>query len=161
MTITTALKEALNDAITSGKFIDTKIVLFSRRDSSGKVYKPKALYANSHVLKTIPYFNAREFPLCPLCGVLNDPFLEYFLANFRNRRSRTLPRPLTMASSQRTTDTPRIVTLKRIGILRVPLPRMTRRNLTDKKLCTANTKNMFGWARLSGSKTWLSLRAFT
>lgn len=86
MTIATALKEALNDAITSGEFIDTKIVLFSRRDSSGKVYKPKALYANSHVLKTVPYFNAREFPLCPLCGILNDPFPEYFLANFRNRR---------------------------------------------------------------------------
>ena len=67
MTITTALKEALNDAISSGKFIDTKIVLFSRRDSSGRVCEPKALYANSHVLKSIPYFNDREFPLYPLC----------------------------------------------------------------------------------------------
>ena len=62
MTITTALKVALNDGITSGKFIDTQIILFSRRDSSGRVSKPKPLYANSHVLKSVPYFNDREFP---------------------------------------------------------------------------------------------------
>jgi hypothetical protein len=48
--------------------------------------------------------------------------LEYFLANFRNRRSRTSLRPLTMASSQRTTGTLRIVTLKRIGTSESPAP---------------------------------------
>ena len=73
MTITTALKEALNDAISSGRFIDTKVVLFSRRDSSGRVCKPKPLYANSHVLKSVPYFDTRELFLYPLCGVWNDP----------------------------------------------------------------------------------------
>lgn len=73
--ITAALQEALNDAISSGKFIDTKIVLFSRRDSFGRVCKPKALYANSHVLKSVPYFNDRESPLCLPCNARNDPAL--------------------------------------------------------------------------------------
>ena len=62
---TLALREALNDAISSGKFVDTKIVLFSRRDNSGRVCKPKALYASSHVLSSVPYFKDREFPPCP------------------------------------------------------------------------------------------------
>jgi len=162
MVVTTVLKEALNEAITSGKFIDTKIVLFSRRDSSGRVCKPKALYANSHVLKSVPYFNARKFLHRVLFAVFEMTlFLEYFLVNFRNRRPRISLRPLTMKSSQRTTGTLLIVTLKRIGILRVPLPRTARRNLIDRRLCMANTKNMSRWARLSGFKTWLSLRAFT
>jgi len=69
MTLTPALQEALNDAISSGNFIDTKVVLYSRRDSSGRVCKPKALYANSHVLKSVPYFNDREFSPCSLHGV--------------------------------------------------------------------------------------------
>lgn len=73
MTITTALKEALNDAISSGKFIDTQIILYSRRDSSGRVCKPKALYANSHVLKSVPYFNDRECPQHAPCTISNNP----------------------------------------------------------------------------------------
>jgi len=66
-----------------------------------------------------------------------------------------------MKSSQRTTDTLLIVTLKRIGILRVPLPRAAGRNLNDRRLFMANTKNMSRWARLLGFKIWLSSRAFT
>ena len=65
MMTTLTLREALNDAISSGRFIDTKVVLFSRRDSIGKVCKPRALYANSHVLQSVPYFKDREFPLRP------------------------------------------------------------------------------------------------
>ena len=61
MTATTALEEALNDAISSGRFIDTKIVLFSRRDSTGRICKPKALYANSHALESVSYFKDCEF----------------------------------------------------------------------------------------------------
>ena len=80
---TLALREALNDAISSGKFVDTKVVLFSRRDNAGRVCKPKSLYANSHVLRTVPYFKDRESLLCystahkiilPL--VLFGPFAE-------------------------------------------------------------------------------------
>lgn len=53
--------EALDTSITSGHFVDTKIYLFSHRNSSGFVCKPKALYANSTVLKSVPYFNDRTF----------------------------------------------------------------------------------------------------
>ena len=90
MTITTPLKEAWNDAIYSGKFIDTQIILFSRRDTSARVCKPKALYANSHVLKSVPYFNNREFSpyptscACNDCspGVLSGPFSESEIKGF-------------------------------------------------------------------------------
>lgn len=90
MPITTALEEALNDAISSGKFIDTQIILFSRKDSSGRICKPKALYANSHVLKSVPYFDDREFPLhIPYKaqgdtppGVLSGPFSESEIKDF-------------------------------------------------------------------------------
>lgn len=60
MAATTALRKALNKGISSGSFVDTKIILYSYRDSSGRVCRPKALYANSHVLKQVPYFNDRE-----------------------------------------------------------------------------------------------------
>ena len=61
MSATTALLEALNQGISSGNLVDTKIILYSHRDSSNRVRRPKALYANSHVLKTVPYFNDREY----------------------------------------------------------------------------------------------------
>jgi len=61
MSATTALLEALNQGISSGNLVDTKIILYSHRDSSNRVCRPKALYANSHVLKTVPYFNDREY----------------------------------------------------------------------------------------------------
>ena len=88
--ITTSLKRALNDGISSGKFIDTQIILFSRRDSSGRVCKPKPLYANSHVLKSVPYFKDRELPsyfTCCACidiypGVLSGKFSESEIKDF-------------------------------------------------------------------------------
>jgi len=58
---TLPFREALNESISSGRFVDTKIILFSQKDPSGTVCKPKALYASSHVLKTVPYFSDREF----------------------------------------------------------------------------------------------------
>jgi len=60
MAATTALCETLNRGISSGNLVDTKIILYSHRDSSGRVCRPKALYASGHVLKTVPYFNDRE-----------------------------------------------------------------------------------------------------
>ena len=62
MAATTALREALNRGISSGNLVDTKITLYSHRDSSGRICRPKALYANSYVLKTVPHFNDRECP---------------------------------------------------------------------------------------------------
>jgi len=60
MAATPALCWALNEGISSGTLVDTKIILYSRRKSSGIVCQPKALYANSGVLKTVPYFIDRE-----------------------------------------------------------------------------------------------------
>ena len=54
------LREALNDSISSGRFVDTKILLFSHRDSSGTICKPRALYASSRVLRSVPHFNDRK-----------------------------------------------------------------------------------------------------
>ena len=68
MAATLPLCEALNESIPSGRFEDTMITLYSRRDPSGNVYALKTLYANSHVLKTVPYFNRRKCPLHLLCG---------------------------------------------------------------------------------------------
>ena len=60
MAATTLLREALNKGISSGNLIDSKVILYSHRDSSGRVSRPKALYASSYVLKTVSYFNDRE-----------------------------------------------------------------------------------------------------
>ncbi|KAF9649997.1 hypothetical protein BDM02DRAFT_3268320 [Thelephora ganbajun] len=51
------LLEALNDSIVSGTFIDTKFYVFSRREASGRVGSPRALYCSSRVLNTVPYFS--------------------------------------------------------------------------------------------------------
>ncbi|KAF9646805.1 hypothetical protein BDM02DRAFT_3118097, partial [Thelephora ganbajun] len=51
------LRQVLNQGISSGNLVDTKIILYSHRDSSGRVCRPKALYTNSHILKTVPYFS--------------------------------------------------------------------------------------------------------
>ena len=56
-----ALLEALKGSITSGRFVDTKIYLFSQRNAAGEVCKPKVLYANSGVLRSVPYFDACAF----------------------------------------------------------------------------------------------------
>lgn len=61
MAATTALREALNQGISSGNLIDTKIILYSRRDSLGRICRPKPLYANSNVLKKVPYFEGLLF----------------------------------------------------------------------------------------------------
>ena len=53
---------ALNESTSSGRLEDTKIILYSRIDSSGAVCRPRVLYASSHVLKTVPYFNDRKPP---------------------------------------------------------------------------------------------------
>jgi len=60
MAAATALREALNQGISSGNLVDTKIIVYSHRDSSGRVCRPKALYTSSHVLKTIPHFDNCE-----------------------------------------------------------------------------------------------------
>jgi len=116
----TALEEALNDAISSGRFIDTKVVLFSQRDSAGRICKPKALYANSHVLESVPYFKDCEFSLRSSM-VYDNPSSQYYLEHLPRQRSGTFLRP-TATSSPRTTAILRIVTSRRISISRTPTP---------------------------------------
>lgn len=60
MAATPALRKALSLGISSGHLVDTKIILYSHRDSSGRVCRPKALYTNSDVLKTVRHFCHRE-----------------------------------------------------------------------------------------------------
>lgn len=90
MAATTVLREALNEGISSGNFIDTKIILYSHRDSSGRIYGPRALYANSHVLKTVCYFNDRECAVCHLWYqsiTRISPLLEVLFGNFAESQS--------------------------------------------------------------------------
>ena len=61
MATTTPLREVLNKGIFSGNLVDTKIIVYSYRDSTGQVCRPKALYTSSHVLKTVPHFNDGEY----------------------------------------------------------------------------------------------------
>jgi hypothetical protein len=59
------LLDALSDSITSGTFVDAKFYVFSRREASGSVGSPRALYCNSRVLNTVPYFSS--------CGYRGPP----------------------------------------------------------------------------------------
>ena len=52
------LLDALNDSISSGTFIDTKFYVFSRREPSGRVSSPRALFCNAQILDAIPYFSS-------------------------------------------------------------------------------------------------------
>ena len=73
MPATLPLREILNESIPSGRFEDTKVILYSRRDTSGNICGPRALYASSHVLKTVPYFNDREsFNMRPFWIAVNN-----------------------------------------------------------------------------------------
>ena len=90
MAATTALREALNQGISSGNLIDTKIIVYSHRDSSGRVCRPKALYTNSHVLKTVPYFNdcERTVTLDTTCTELHTVIFKVLFGNFTESQSR-------------------------------------------------------------------------
>ena len=90
MAATTALREALNQGISSRDFIDTKIILYSHRDAHGRVCRPKPLYANSHVLKTVPYFNDREHtPTLDIARVRSNSIVsEVLFGNFAESRSK-------------------------------------------------------------------------
>ena len=52
------LLDALHDSISSGTFIDTKFYAFSRREGSGRVSSPRALYCNGRILDAVPYFSS-------------------------------------------------------------------------------------------------------
>ena len=90
MAATTALREALNQGISSGSLVDTKIIVYSHRDSSGRVCRPKALYTNSHVLKTVPYFHdcERTATLDITRAELHTNVFKVLFGNFTESQSR-------------------------------------------------------------------------
>ena len=90
MAATNALREALNQGISSGNLVDTKIILYSHRDSSGRICRPKALYANGHVLKSVPYFNDREsaVTLDIGCTEPHDVVLKVLFGHFAESQSK-------------------------------------------------------------------------
>ena len=90
MATTVALREALNQGISSGNLVDTKIILYSHRDSSDRVCRPKALYTNSHILKTIPYFNDRESAatLGTTCTEFHNVVFKVLFGTFAESQSR-------------------------------------------------------------------------
>ena len=113
MPASTALCEALNQGISSGIFVDTKIILYSRRDSSGRVCRPKVLYANSHVLKTVPYFQDRG--CLATVNILEEPHVVGFKSSSgvsRRPNQRTSRKKLTKQNLQKNTDIYPIVTLR-------------------------------------------------
>jgi hypothetical protein len=92
MAATIALREALNQGISSGNLVDTKIIVYSRRNSSSQVCRPKPLYASSHVLKTVPYFNDREFTPTPdfIRAKPHTTISEVLFGNFAEAQPRGL-----------------------------------------------------------------------
>jgi len=77
------LLDALTDSITSGTFIDTKLYVFSRRERSGRVGSPRALYCNSRVLNTVPYLSACGYHNLVQCCAPNRMAQKYFQMGFQ------------------------------------------------------------------------------
>lgn len=90
MSLPQALEEALFESLSAGTFADVKFYAFSQRTTSGRVRRPKSLYANSHVLQTVPYFRSRESFMLRVVvviecmfSVLSDGFSEGKLRDLR------------------------------------------------------------------------------
>ena len=165
MAATTALREALNEGISSGSLVDTKLILYSRRDSSGRVCRPKALYANSHVLKTVPYFND-----CERIAILDTSRIaahrvvsECSLGISQSHGRKTLRNRSMQMDPQTTTDTRLTATLKIVRVRRPshPNPQHNRRSncwncLKMKGLSTKATRNGLKRGKWSRSRIWHS-----
>jgi len=62
MFIPAPLKAALEDSISSGKFIDTKFWVFDHLNrETGRLERPTTVFANSAVVRSVPYLSARRF----------------------------------------------------------------------------------------------------
>ena len=123
MAATTALREALNQGISSGNLVDTKIILYSHRDSSGRICRPKALYASSHVLKTVPYFNDRKYTatLDITHGEPHAIVSKYYSGTSQSLSQKSsVEEQLMMMNSQKTTGIYPIATLRTMRTRRSP-----------------------------------------
>ena len=94
MAATLPLREALNESISSGQLEDTKIILYSRRDHSGTICRPRALYASSHVLKTVPYFNGRKSLLHFLMDRATNNILRVLYGTFEEAEPKDFSEPI-------------------------------------------------------------------
>ena len=74
MSIPAPLNTALEDSISSGKFIDTKFWVFNHLNrETGRLEQPTAVFANSAVVKSIPYFSTRRFLIwCPRLNMFDS-----------------------------------------------------------------------------------------
>lgn len=60
MSVPPPLWEALVDSIFSGVFVDTKFVVPSKRNEiTGRIEERRTLFANSHVVKSVPILASR------------------------------------------------------------------------------------------------------
>ena len=119
MAATAFLREALSKGISSGSLVDTKIILYSHRDSSGRVCRPKVLYANSHVLQTVPYFNNREYTATLDIARRASYKLKCSSGTSQSPSRETSPRKqLTVKNPQKTTGICLIVTLRTMRMRR-------------------------------------------
>jgi len=94
MAATLPLREALNESTSSGQLEDTKIILYSRRDSSGTICGPRALFTSSHVLKTVPYFNDRKSLSHFAHGPGRDNILRVLCGTFAEAESKDFSEPI-------------------------------------------------------------------
>ena len=169
MAATGALREALNQGISSGNLIDTKIISYSHRDPSGRVCRPKVLYASSHVLKTVPYFNDCEYA-ATLGATRGEPHTiipKYSSETSQSRSLETSRKRLTKKNLQKTTVIYPTVTLRTMrtrGSFR-PSRKPSRRLVRPTRLrfpertrtsSTKNTRNVLTRERWSRSPTWRS-----
>ena len=61
MSIPPPLWDALDDSIFSGVFIDTKLIVFSKKvKATGRIERPRILFANSTVVKSVPHLASRR-----------------------------------------------------------------------------------------------------
>ena len=169
MAATTALREALNQGISSGNLIDTKIISYSHRDSSGRVCQPRALYTSSRVLKTIPYFNDREYTatLDITRGEPHTIVSKYSSGTSQNLSLETSTKRSTKKNLQKTTVICPTATLRtmrtkssfrpsRKSSRRLVRPTLLRFPERSKKLPAKSMRNVLTRGRWSKSRTWRS-----
>ena len=78
MSVPQPLRDALYDSISSGVFIDTKFMVFSKRNkATGRIEQPRALFANSLVVKTVSILDYRTALSVESTGI-SKPFAPRF-----------------------------------------------------------------------------------
>ena len=70
MSVPPPLWDALDHSISSGVFIDTKFIVFSKRvKTTGRIEQPRTLFANSVVVKGVPHLASRRVRIGSTCQI--------------------------------------------------------------------------------------------